>query len=51
MMKRYMMGISLFGILPILYATIYYLPDVWTYITTGETEEIELWQVGLICEH
>ncbi|CAH1402136.1 unnamed protein product [Nezara viridula] len=44
MMKRYMMGITLFGILPILYATIYYLPDVWTYITTGETEEIELWQ-------
>ncbi|XP_066903149.1 protein jagunal [Halyomorpha halys] len=44
MMKRYMMGISLFGILPILYATIYYLPDVWTYITTGETDEIELWQ-------
>lgn len=44
MMKRFMIGVGAFGLLPIFYAIIYYFPDVWTYVTTGETEEIILWQ-------
>ncbi|BES93751.1 unnamed protein product [Nesidiocoris tenuis] len=43
-MKKYMLGVIVFGLLPVIYATIYYLPDVWHYVTTGEKEEIMLWQ-------
>ncbi|XP_073984922.1 jagunal [Rhodnius prolixus] len=43
-MQKYMIGIGVFGLLPITYATIYYIPDVWYYISTGEKEGIVLWQ-------
>lgn len=43
-MKRYMLGIIVFGFGPILYAAIYYFPEVWQYISTGDTEDITLWQ-------
>lgn len=47
-MRNYMVGLVLFGFLPILYATIYYFSDVWTYLTFEEEEElddVQFWQV------
>lgn len=44
-MKRYMIGIGIFGFGPILYAAIYYFSEAWEYISTGETEDVMLWQV------
>lgn len=41
-----MIGIGVLGFGPILYALIYYAQDVWTYLRTGETEEIHMWQVS-----
>lgn len=49
-MKRYMVGLILFGFLPLLYAVIYYFSDVWTYLTSEDEEEIaqiHMWQVQL----
>lgn len=43
-MKRYMLGIVVFGFGPILYAAVYYFPEVWQYISTGDTDDITLWQ-------
>ncbi|XP_019865900.1 protein jagunal [Aethina tumida] len=46
-MRNYMVGLVLFGFLPILYATIYYFSDVWTYLTFEEEEElddVQFWQ-------
>ncbi|KAG8035526.1 hypothetical protein G9C98_006972 [Cotesia typhae] len=43
-MTRFMYGIGLLGFGPIIYATIYYLPDVWVYLTVGKTEDILLWK-------
>ncbi|KAH0557948.1 protein jagunal isoform X1 [Cotesia glomerata] len=43
-MTRFMYGIGLLGFGPIIYATIYYLPDVWAYLTVGKTEDILLWK-------
>jgi hypothetical protein len=43
-MRKYMLGIIVFGLLPVIYAAIYYLPDVWTYVMYGETDDIILWQ-------
>ncbi|KAG8228971.1 hypothetical protein J437_LFUL009529 [Ladona fulva] len=49
-MQRYIGGIVLFGFLPILYAAIYYFSEMWTYIMTGERDQVFIWQVGLpIC--
>jgi len=45
-MKRYMLGIALFGFGPILYAAIYYFQETWHYVRTGNTENIHLWQVN-----
>lgn len=45
-MKRYMIGICIFGFGPILYAAVYYFTEAWQYISSGETEDITLWQVS-----
>lgn len=47
-MQRYIIGLHVFGFLPLFYAIIYYLGDVWAYLTSDDDEEIEqiqLWQV------
>lgn len=47
-MQRYIIGLHVFGFLPLFYAIIYYLGDVWNYLTSDDEEEIEqiqLWQV------
>jgi len=43
-MKQYMIGILLLGVGPVFYAFIYYFKDVYQYLTTGEKENIEIWQ-------
>ncbi|XP_014258734.1 protein jagunal [Cimex lectularius] len=43
-MQKYMIGTGVFGLLPVLYAMFYYFPDVWHYVSTGEKDEILLWQ-------
>ncbi|GLH08867.1 Protein jagunal [Gryllus bimaculatus] len=43
-MKQYMVGIGVFGFGPILYAAIYYFGEAWEYLSTGETDEIMIWQ-------
>jgi len=43
-MKRYMIGICVFGFGPILYAAIYYFSEAWQYISTGDADDIQLWQ-------
>lgn len=46
-MRNYMIGLGLFGFLPLFYAIIYYFKDVWTYLTFEEEEELEeihIWQ-------
>ncbi|KAJ8950361.1 hypothetical protein NQ314_007896, partial [Rhamnusium bicolor] len=46
-MRNYIMGLALFGFLPLVYAIIYYFSDVWTYLTFDEEEdleEIKMWQ-------
>lgn len=46
-----MIGLVLFGFMPLLYAIIYYFSDVWTYLSADEDdeslEEVEIWQVCL----
>jgi hypothetical protein len=49
-MKKYMIGIGVLGLLPLLYCLFYYLGDVITYLTLDEKTDIEdtdvqLWQV------
>ena len=44
-MQQYMIGITVVGFGSILYAFIYYFKDVYGYLTTGETENIDMWQV------
>lgn len=47
-MQRYIIGLHVFGFLPLFYAIIYYIGDVWAYLTSDDEEEleqIELWQV------
>lgn len=49
-MRRYMVGLILFGFLPLLYAIIYYFRNVWTYLTfedEEELEEIHMWLVDI----
>jgi len=43
-MKRYMIGIGIFGFGPLLYAAMYYFFEAWQYISTGDTDDIQLWQ-------
>ncbi|XP_015117949.1 protein jagunal [Diachasma alloeum] len=43
-LQKYMIGILLLGFGPLFYAFIYYISDVWIYLTVGKTEEIQLWQ-------
>lgn len=57
-MQRYIIGLHVFGFLPLFYAIIYYIGDVWTYLTSDDEEEldeIQLWQVkyfySLICKY
>lgn len=50
-MQKFMIGIVVLGVLPILYCFFYYLGDVWTYIKLDEETDIEdtdiqLWQVS-----
>jgi hypothetical protein len=45
-MQRYMAGIGLFGVGPLLYGAIYYFGEAWTYITTGDKEKLFVWQVS-----
>jgi len=40
-----MIGIILLGLGPLVYATVYYFKDVWTYLSVGKSEDIHLWQV------
>lgn len=44
-----MIGLFLFGFLPLFYAIIYYFSDVWTYLRADEDdeslEEVQFWQV------
>lgn len=47
-MRNYMIGLISFGFLPLFYALIYYLSDVWTYLTFEEDDELDdihIWQV------
>lgn len=44
LMKRYMLGIILFGIGPVIYAAVYYFKEAWQYVRTGDTQDIHLWQ-------
>lgn len=49
-MQRYIIGLHVFGFLPLFYAIIYYIGDVWAYLTSDDEEEleqIELWQVNV----
>lgn len=43
-MKQYMIGIGVFGFGPIFYAAIYYFGEAWEYLSTGDTEELVIWQ-------
>lgn len=43
-MTRFVYLTAVFGFLPILYGTIYYFSDVWTYLNTGSVEDIVSWQ-------
>ncbi|XP_034940295.1 protein jagunal [Chelonus insularis] len=43
-LKRYMIGIVVLGFGPLIYGIVYYLSDVWTYLTIGKTDDIQLWQ-------
>nr|CAI5858356.1 unnamed protein product [Callosobruchus analis] len=46
-LRSYMIGLSLFGLLPLFYAIIYYFSDVWTYLRFEDEEElsqIHIWQ-------
>lgn len=45
-MKRYIIGIVVFGFGPILYGAVYYFPEAWQYITTGDVQDVTLWQVA-----
>lgn len=40
-----MIGLAVLGLGPILYGFIYYFKDVYAYLTTRETENIQMWQV------
>jgi Jagunal, ER re-organisation during oogenesis len=40
-----MIGIGVFGILPLLYGGVYYFSDAWSYITSGDKEKLFVWQV------
>lgn len=46
--QQYIVGLNVFGFIPLFYAIIYYLGDVWTYLTSDdedELEEVQIWQV------
>lgn len=42
--KQYIYGIGLFGYGTSFFGAIYYFGDCWTYIRSGETEVIQMWQ-------
>lgn len=47
--QQYIVGLNVFGFIPLFYAIIYYLGDVWTYLTSDdedELEEVQIWQVN-----
>lgn len=47
-MQQYIIGLHVFGFLPLFYAIVYYIGDVWAYLTSDDEEELEqinLWQV------
>lgn len=44
-MQQYMIGIAVLGFGSILYGFMYYFKDVYEYLSTGETEDIQMWQV------
>lgn len=47
-MQQYMIGLNVFGFFPLFYAIVYYLGDVWSYLTSDDEEELEeihMWQV------
>jgi len=43
-MQQFIYGILLFGFGTLFYGGLYYAGDVWTYVSTGETDDIHLWQ-------
>ncbi|XP_059485701.1 protein jagunal [Neocloeon triangulifer] len=43
-MQRYVIGIGVFGILPLLYAAGYYFSEAWAYISTGDKDKLFVWQ-------
>ncbi|KAF4525080.1 hypothetical protein B566_EDAN015959 [Ephemera danica] len=43
-MQRYMAGIGLFGVGPLLYGAIYYFSEAWSYISTGKKDNLFVWQ-------
>ncbi|KAJ8980598.1 hypothetical protein NQ317_018726 [Molorchus minor] len=46
-MRNYVIGLTIFGLAPLLYAIIYYFPDVWKYLTIEDEEQLEevhMWQ-------
>lgn len=52
-MQRYIIGLHVFGFLPLFYAIIHYVGDVWTYLTSDDEEELQkihMWKVKLISE-
>lgn len=49
-MRNYIIGLVVFGYLPLIYAIVYYFGDVWVYLTYDEEEdaneldEVHMWQ-------
>ncbi|KAB0801175.1 hypothetical protein PPYR_05529 [Photinus pyralis] len=46
-MQQYIIGIIIFGYLPLLFGIVYYCSQVWTYLTSqdaDELEKIQMWQ-------
>jgi hypothetical protein len=48
-MQRYMAGIALFGIGPLLYAAVYYFGEAWQYLSTGNKDKLYVWQASYYC--
>lgn len=45
-MKRYMYLVVIFGLGPNVYGAAYYMKDIWQYVSTRSTENIQMWGVS-----
>lgn len=51
-MKKFMIGLTVVGIVPLLYAFVYYIGDTWEYLTLADDKKVEdtdihIWLVSL----